>query len=300
LTSPDILRFDNDNTPLLTCSQQDWDIASRIIASPRVAKLGDYCRAYQGEVNETSDGKRGFVSYSAKDGPEVLRGSNICLYTLREASQGEPIFLREAKFLKGKPDSEKAHHHEHPRIGWQESSAQNNFRRIIAAPIPSGRYCNHKINYLPAPEMKLEFDLFLALMNSTLYDWFFRLTSASASVSHYQIVKLPAPTVADGPEVSGLRELIEERRWEELTEALCDTFTVVGEMPRVALASISTLSRRIQEIETRRVLASRADRSSLAPESALIQETIDAVLFRCFGLSNEEGEYVNHRLLEML
>ena len=300
LTTANILRFDNDNTPILTCSQRDWDIASRVVSSPRVVRLGDYCRAQQGEVNETSDGKRGFVSYNAKDGPEILRGANICLYVLREASQGESIYLREKKFLKGKPDSEKARHHEHLRIGWQESAAQNNFRRIIAAPIPRGRYCNHKINYMPANEMNLEPDFVLALMNSALYDWFFRLTSTSASVSHYQIVKLPAPTVVDRPNVSGWRELVAKARWEELTERLCGAFDVAGEMPREVVTVISALSRRIQEIEARRVLARRADRSSLAAESAPLQEIIDSVLFRCFGLSVDEGKYVFQRLNEML
>lgn len=300
LTTADILRFDGDNVSILTCSQRDWDIASRIVASPRVTRLGDYCHAYQGEVNETTDGKRGFVSYKAKDGPEILRGAHIGLYALREASQGEAIYLRETKFLEGKPDSEKARHHEVPRIGWQESSAQNNFRRVIAAPIPAKRYCNHKINYLPASEMRLDYDLILALLNSVIYDWFFRLTSTSASVSHYQIIKLPAPTIVDGRKVNGWRELMKKGHWEELRDKLLNAFAVPGEMPRETAAAVAELSRRIQEIEASRVLKNRAERSQLAAESAPLQETIDAVLFRCFGLSAAEGRYVLNRLQEML
>lgn len=300
LTAADILRFDEDNTPILTCSQQDWDIASRVAASPRIARLGDYCRAYQGEVNETTDGKRGYVSYKGEDGPEILRGANICLYALREASQGESIYLREEKFLEGKPDSDKANHHECPRIGWQESSAQNNFRRIIAAPIPAGRYCNHKINYLPVADMSLEFDFVLALLNSSLYDWFFRLSSTSAAVSHYQVLKLPAPTIVDGPSIEDWRELVKKDRWDELAARLAGRLTVPGEMLRDVAGAVVALSKRIQKIEDRRVLASRADRSQLAPESAPIQGVIDSVLFRCFGISAEEGRYILQRLKEML
>jgi hypothetical protein len=300
LTSADILRFDGDNVSILTCSQRDWDIASRIVASPRVTRLGDYCHAYQGEVNETTDGKRGFVSYKTKDGPEILRGAHIGLYALREASQGEAIYLREAKFLEGKPDSAKARHHEQPRIGWQESSAQNNFRRVIAAPIPAKRFCNHKINYVPGLEMKLDYDMVLALLNSVIYDWFFRLSSTSASVSHYQIIKLPAPTIVDGPKISGWRELMNKDHWERLREILMNAFAVPGEMPSETAAAITALSRRIQEIEARRVLKHRADRSRLAEESQPLQDVIDSILFRCYGLSDEEGRYVTLRLREML
>lgn len=300
LTSADILRFDGDNVSILTCSQRDWDIVQRIVASPRVTRLGDYCHAYQGEVNETTDGKRGFVSYKAKDGPEILRGAHIGLYALREASQGEAIYLRDAKFLEGKPDSEKARHHEQSRIGWQESSPQNNFRRIIAAPIPAGRYCNHLINYMPASEMNLEFDLVLGLLNSVIFDWYFRLTSTNAHVSHYQIVKLPAPTIVDSPKISGWRELMKKGHWEDLRDKLLIAFAVPGEMPRETAAAVAELSRRIQEIEARRVLKNRSDRSQLSAESAPIQEIIDAVIFRCFGLSAAESQYVLNRLQEML
>jgi hypothetical protein len=99
-------------------------------------------------VNETTDGKKGFVSKDFRVGPLILRGANICLYVLREASQGEAIYLDERAFLKAKPKSEKIQHHKQARVGWQESAPQNNFRRIIAAFIPNGQYCNHKINSL--------------------------------------------------------------------------------------------------------------------------------------------------------
>jgi len=140
----DLIKFDPSNSPILTCTQRDWQIATRIINTEELKRLGEHCRAYQGEVNETTDGKRGFTSTDPNDGPRILRGSTICLYVIREASQGEAIYLRKEKYLQGKPDSAKARHHEQRRVGWQESSPQNNFRRIIAALIPAGEFCNHK------------------------------------------------------------------------------------------------------------------------------------------------------------
>lgn len=99
-------------------------------------------------MNDTTDGKRGFISRNPRDGVLILSGSNICLYALREASQSEAIYLHKQEYLQRKPDSIKARHHEQRCVGWQESYPQNKFRRIIAAPIPGGKFCNHKINYI--------------------------------------------------------------------------------------------------------------------------------------------------------
>ena len=60
------------------------------------------------------------------------------------------------------------------------------------------------------------------------------------------------------------------------------------------------MSRNIQDIEGARVLKSRSERSHLAPESQPIQDAIDAVVFRCYGLTNEDARYVEQRLKEML
>jgi hypothetical protein len=60
------------------------------------------------------------------------------------------------------------------------------------------------------------------------------------------------------------------------------------------------MSRRIQGIEAKRVLKNRSERSRLAPESQPIQDAIDAVLFRCYGLTEDEGRYITRRLGEML
>lgn len=198
--------YDPENQPIVACSQEDWDLAVKIMGSGGMRRLGEFCKAYQGEVNETTDGKKGNVSYDPKDGPQILRGSNICLYVLRPASQGEAMYLRQERYLQGKRPDAKAWHHRDRRVGLQESCPQNNFRRIIACLIPKGEFCNHKINYFPESECKLPLSALLALLNSKLADWFFRLGSTNASVSHYQLYNLPAPALQScKPDVSCAR-----------------------------------------------------------------------------------------------
>ena len=299
-TPKQIVAFDPENSPIPTCTQRDWDIAMRIINLHQIKRLGDYCHASQGEVNETTDGKRGFISSNPKDGPPILRGSNICLYALREASQGEAIYLRKQKYLHGKPDSIKARHHEQRRVAWQESSPQNNFRRIIAAPIPKGQFCNHKINYIAESDAKLDVDFILAILNSKASDWFFRLGSSNAAVSHYQIYNLPAPAISQPHVCDTWNALILAGRWAELCSCLGNACTESGGIPRGVAEALAEMSRRIQEIEANRVVKARSERSHLAPESQPIQDAIDTVLFHCYGLNEDDARYVDMRLKQML
>jgi hypothetical protein len=300
LAPNDIIKFDPINVTIPSCTQRDLDIAIKIISRDKMGRIDDYCRAFQGEINETTDGKRGLVSKNPKDGPQVLRGSTICLYTLREPSQGEAIYLRKEKYVKQKSVSEKARHHKQKRVGWQESSPQNNFRRIIATIIPEGQFCNHKINYIPQNESKLPLDLVMILLNSKVSDWYFRLGSTNAAVSHYQIYTLPCPTfVLTGEDIQSLYPL-HNKKWSELAKELCDSCIEVGVIQTPIAEAFVEMARRLQQIESQRALHSRSERSHLAPESQSIQDAIDKVLYKVYGLTEEEGRYIEKRLKEML
>jgi hypothetical protein len=223
------------------------------------------------------------------------------MYALRQASQGEPMYLREAKYLKEKAYSTKALHHKVRRIGWQESSALNNLRRIIAAPVSKGVYCNHKINYIPEGASKLSLDFVLALLNSSISDWFFRLQSTNAAVSHYQVLELPLPTIQDDDNrTCSCNSRVGSKRSPAVAEQLCAAIAEPGVMATWIVEEIAGLSREIQKIESQRVLKMRSERSRLASDSQTIQDSIDRVLFHSLGLGAEDGRYIQERLREML
>ena len=83
----EILSLSPENISIPSCTQRDWQLAISITANSYIGRLGDSCTAYQGEVNETTDGGKGYISSDPRSGPQVLRGSTISLYTVREASQ---------------------------------------------------------------------------------------------------------------------------------------------------------------------------------------------------------------------
>ena len=179
LTSPSLLvrtseisLYDPTNATLVSCGQDDWDLAVRIAKRPGIRRLGTLCKSYQGEVNETTD-RRFLSDFPNRDERKlVLRGANVCMYALREASQGTSLYLDEAAFQTAKANSEKAFHSRVQRVGFQRSAPQNNFRRVIAARIPVGEFCFDTVSYAPAGSATLiNLDFLLALLNSRLTDW---------------------------------------------------------------------------------------------------------------------------------
>ena len=119
----------------------------------------------------------------------------MCLYKLRGASQGEALYLLKENYLHGKRPDAKAWHHKQHRIGFQRNSPQNNFRRLIACYIPAGHFCCDTVSYFPEKEAKLPLNVLMALFNSKLLDWFFRLGSTNSKVNDYQVKVLPTPGV---------------------------------------------------------------------------------------------------------
>jgi hypothetical protein len=268
-------------------------------------RLKPYATAYQGEVNETTDAKKDNISYSAKDGPRILRGANLCLYVLRDSSQrqDEMMYLKKEKYLAGKKSDAKAWHHTQERVGLQESCPQNNFRRLIASSIPAGEFCNHKINYFPKSDCRIPLELLLGLLNSKLLDWYFRLGSTNASVSHYQLYNLPIPFFAERVpgDVTG-QDFEEFIRKGQCADAFQAVEPLLSEEPfpfKIAL-SLIRLVEEITRIEARRGTIARAERSALSPEAQPFQDLLDKILFRLAGLTEVEIERLERRLGKML
>ena len=55
-----------------------------------------------------------------------------------------------------------------------------------------------KLRIIPQKkECSIALDLLLALLNSKISDWYFRLISTNAAVSHYQLYALRVPTIVE-------------------------------------------------------------------------------------------------------
>ena len=304
LSAEEIPRYDPENLTIVSCSQADWDLATRIMNTGRLVRLSTVCTSFQGEVNETTDGKKGVISKDSVDGPLILRGANVCLYVIREASQGEALYLREEEFLAGKSPTSKASHGLQERVGFQRSSPQNNFRRIIAAYIPAHQFCFDTISYIPAFSSSVPLPLLLALLNSKLLEWYFRLGSTNSKVNEYQFNNLPCPSLS-------ANRTYDESTWKKIRQSLdarsLNTAVEILEpelqsppFSGLVAHSFTYAAERIIALEQHRGTISRSQRSSLAETCDIYQAFIDRILFRIAGVSEAESAGLEQRLATML
>jgi hypothetical protein len=305
LQTDHIPRYDPSNRSIVSCSQDDWDLAVRIMRTGRMARLETMCTSFQGEVNETTDGRRGFLSSHSSDGPLVMRGSNVCLYTMRSASQGEDRYIRDSNYLAARSGSAKAHHGESRRVGFQRSSPQNNFRRIVAAMLEPRSFCFDTVSYVPEPESKLPLEVVLALLNSKLLDWYFRLGSTNSKVNEYQFNNLPCPVFADQRTAADdrLRDAaIAATDAGKLDDAFAGLQPALTRPPfPLAIQDVLVkLVRRIIAIEQARGEIARVERSALATDAQPLQDLIDHILYVLAGLTQAEVAGLEDRLARML
>ena len=288
--------YDSENIAIPSCTQRDWDLVMKIL-SAGVVRMSAVANHYQGEVNETSHAR--FLTDDG-EGPSVLRGAAVTMYAIREASQGRTLHLNPTAFLDGKPMSSKAWDHQQPRLGFQRKAPQNNFRRLISCLIPQGEFCFDSISYVPQKSAEVSLELLMLLLNSKILDWYFRIGSTNSSVNEYQFNNFPVLQVLGDPVDVFWEELVDEEKWNQLEEMILRQYCEPGLLPGSVATVLTRMCRRIQQIEARRTLRSRAERSHLAPDSQPIQDVIDKVLFRYYGLSDDDAEYIEKRLTEML
>lgn len=189
-------------------------------------------------------------------------------------------------------------------MGFQRSSPQNNFRRIVAATIPAGEFCFDTISYVPEHKSRLSLTELLSLLNSRLLDWYFRLGSSNSKVNEYQFNNLPVPSFSerqpqDGAVAARILALVDEGSHEEAFQQVrrhCST-PPFGGVVRLTLAG---LAERIIAAETRRGPISRRQRAQLSDGADALQRLIDRILFTLAGIDDDEAERLGRRLEAML
>ena len=140
----DIKFLDEDNLPIPPVADADIARVRRIYSSRKVARWGEVSKCYLGELMSNKANARFFSTDEV--GPEVLRGANINRYILLgKAKQGESLYLKEAEFLASHQRDARIAHHGYEKVGFQQSSPIDNWRRVIACHIPAGHYCKETV-----------------------------------------------------------------------------------------------------------------------------------------------------------
>ena len=188
----DIRALDEDNLPIPPVAHTDIERVREIDSCRKVVKWHEVSKCYLGEL--MSNRANAHLFSNKQVGPEVLRGANINRYILlSEPKQGESLYLRETEFLRSRQRDARITHHDHDKVGFQQSSPIDNWRRIIACHIPAGHYCKETVQYFAQEDSSYDLYTILALFNSSLIEWRFSLTSTNNHVNKYEIDMLPIP-----------------------------------------------------------------------------------------------------------
>jgi hypothetical protein len=250
-TSEELSRIFRRHVAVPTVSDDEWKVLKHAFEKNGWPSLSDVAEIYVGEVFDNAPNKK-FLS-DEPVGPSVLRGANIDRYLLREvASQGKNRYLREKLFLKEKKRAIKLTQFlKEWRIGLQRGAAVDNWRRLIACPIPGGNYCFDTV-ILVLPK-KIDLYVLLALLNSDLWEWRFRCTSSTNHVNEYELIDFVIPPC-----------LVDEETRE---------FDVLKKMVGMIVDSTS--------IEVR-----RSDKQKIAHDSLDLQ--IDEIIFKIYDLHEDD------------
>jgi len=168
----------------------DLKIVMKILGSSG-KRLGNIARCYQGEVNLTLHKK--FLRKNRGSYAPMIKGAAIQRYLLLEhMSQGEIEFLDSHAFLKNN-EAPKSKHHRVDRIVMQGITGVNEHVRLKATILGKGVFCGHSVNYITMKDNTYSKQYILGMLNSKLYNWFFKLFSTNSNVNSYEVENLPIP-----------------------------------------------------------------------------------------------------------
>ena len=157
---------------------------------------------------------------------EMIKGAIIDRYLKRnEMSQGEIQFLNSSKYL-SEVKADKAQHHNYERIVMQGLTGVNERHRLKMTIIPAGIYCANSVNYLNFNE-PVNKKYILGLLNSSLLDYIFKISSTNSNVNGYEVDNLPiiiAPEYIQNDIENLVNKLLEEKQKQYYNSNLCEQY----------------------------------------------------------------------------
>jgi Alw26I/Eco31I/Esp3I family type II restriction m6 adenine DNA methyltransferase len=173
-------------------------------------KFGDteWIKNARGEVDQTA--QKAFFCERSTTVP-LVRGEHVDRFCFKHASSNQkPSFLIPAEFkefIKSKP---KRKHYEAARIVGRQCSYAQQPRRLMFCRVPALHAVGNSCNYISVVgadenEQKHRTYFLLGLLNSAVFDWYFRVENSNNHVGNYEIDNFPLPS---------------DNKWEGLIAAL--------------------------------------------------------------------------------
>jgi Alw26I/Eco31I/Esp3I family type II restriction m6 adenine DNA methyltransferase len=121
----------------------------------------------------------------------LIRGENVGRYKNITLPENRQMFADIKEFTCQLSRKPKGNHYTEKRIVGRQCSYLKQKRRLVFNVYPENIVVGNSCNYLLVPERDLYYHL--GLLNSALYDWYFRVMNGNNHVSNYEIGDFPLP-----------------------------------------------------------------------------------------------------------
>lgn len=185
----EIEAIDKDVLPIPLVNQEEWDVATRIHSQLPACRMSEIADLTRGEINQTI-----FSEYITKNPShtEMIKGVEIDRYAEHwHLSQGEKQWFDEKSYS---AQVKNAKNIPNFRIGVQRITGIDERTRLRATLFERRVYFADSTNSVASEDIaRLRF--LLALINSCLFNWRFKLTSTNNNVSTNELDRVPVRLV---------------------------------------------------------------------------------------------------------
>jgi hypothetical protein len=250
--------LDPENLPVPLVDQASWDLCRKLYAVAGARRLGEITHfvVTRGEINQTV--YREFITTNSKHA-RLLKGVEVRRYGVNQhLHQGHREWFNEKRFLEDNSARPKV---KLRRIATQRITGVDDKMRVVATIMEPPCYFADSTNSIAlATTAKHTLEYLLALLNSRLFQWRFRLTSTNNNVGTNELECLPVVDVdTDNEPGSKVRT-----RLSELAESMLSLNS--------ALASAK----------------SEAQRGTIQRQIEATDAEIDRLVYDLYGLTKDE------------
>lgn len=185
---------------ILVLSNSEYQIRQKMMLHPTIGEL-DYIMNLRGELDITLN-KKAIVEFETPY--RFYRGRNIGFYNLVDT---DPIEYATSDFVNS---TAKNKYIIAPRLICQQVVNMSKKKRISFAVAPSNCVLGNSCNFISILPNDDDVDIYflLGILNSSLIEWFFKLTSSNNHINNYEIDNFPIPI--NYTQKDKLRNLVKE------------------------------------------------------------------------------------------
>ena len=191
LNNYDVLNFDMSDSKIPSINQDETNILKKISHNTR---LKQFARCYEGEINLTFHKK--YLRKEKTNNSKMIKGAAVQKWLIKEKmSQGEIEFLDHISYLKENKGN-KSQHYRYKRIVMQGITGVDEKYRLKMTIIEPKIFCGNSVNYILIEDENIIYEYVLALLNSHLLNWYFKVFSTNSNVNGYEVDNFPIPKIS--------------------------------------------------------------------------------------------------------